>query len=90
MDDKVNDGEHEIDTGMPQLVFLVPEREKRDGTFNDPEKQETADEDGHPFQWSLFEGLEIFNNADQNIVICSSKGTKEKRKKKGRTVNHFQ
>lgn len=59
MQNQVHYGKEKIYASVPDFIFFIVQGHHRDGPFEDPEEKHSPHEDRQPFQWSLFQVLEI-------------------------------
>jgi hypothetical protein len=56
MNGKMNECKANVNRRVANLVFLVRHWQQRNGSFNDPENEQAAYNEGHPFKGPLFKG----------------------------------
>lgn len=72
VNDEVNDSKTKIDQRVSRLGSFICHGQERNGPFNDPEKKQTAYENGHAFQRALFQRREVVNDVfphDSNFGV---------------------
>lgn len=77
MQDEVYYGKYEVHTGMAEFVLFVPHGQQGDGSFDDPEEEESAHEYGQSFKRPFFEVLEMINYIGPHSNRFRGKDTKE-------------
>ena len=59
MQDQVHDRKEKIHPRVPDFIFFIVQGHHRDSPFEDPEEKHSPHEDRQPFQWALFQVLEV-------------------------------